>query len=77
MMAQVAANGGPAAHRDRPEASTRDQAGPSGQSEPGGRREPSPLAREAEQAPPANGLSSSIAFLLEQLHDAAAARDGD
>jgi hypothetical protein len=71
MMAYTAANRGPAAHRDR------SQAGSPGQSEPGGRQTPSPQPREDKQAPPDDGLSSSFAFLLDKLHDAAAARDRD
>jgi hypothetical protein len=74
-MAQTAANRGPAAHRDRPRAA--DQAGPPGQSEPGGRQPPSPQPREDKQAPFGDGLSSSIAFVLDKLHDAAAAHDRD
>jgi hypothetical protein len=69
-----AANRGPAAHRDRPQ--TADQSGPAGQSEPGGRQTARPEPRD-DEPPPDDGLSSSIAFLLDQLHDAAAAHDRD
>ena len=74
-MAHTAANPGPAAHGGRPQAA--DQAGPPGQSQPGGRQTPRPPPREDKQAPPGDGLSSSIAFVLDKLHDAAAAHDRD
>jgi hypothetical protein len=70
------ANRGPAAHRDRPQAMSSDQAGPPGRSERGGRPEPRSQAGE-DEPPPDDGLSSSIALLLDKLHDAAAAHDRD
>ena len=70
-----AANPGPAAHRGRPQ--TSDQPGRPDQSEPGGRQPARPQRRDDEQPPPGDGLSSSIALLLDKLHDAAAAHDRD
>ena len=72
MMAH-AANRGAAAHRGRPP--TADQAGPPDQSGAGDKAPPGP--GDAEQAPRDDGLSRSIAFLPDKLHDAAAAHDRD
>ena len=68
------AHRGPAADRGRPHARTSGAAGPPGRSEPGGKQEPGSRAGAADP-PSDHGLSSSIAFLLGQLHDAAAAHD--